>query len=94
MDRPVRSGRRALLAGGVSLVVSAVAPRAVAQPRARRIGFLGDGTATAREADTVTPFREGLRALGYVEGRDVVIDVRWSEGRPERLAALAGEFVR
>jgi putative tryptophan/tyrosine transport system substrate-binding protein len=76
------------------MFASVLLPRAAHARALRRIGFLGDGTAAARERDTLMPFRQGLRALGYVEGRDVIIDARWSEGRSERLAALAAEFVR
>ena len=63
-----------------------VAPLLVeAQPaaKAHRIGFLGNSTATL-EAHLVRPFREGLRELGYVEGRNIVIDYRWAEGKYER----------
>jgi putative ABC transport system substrate-binding protein len=65
-----------------------------AQPAAKlhRIGFLGNSTA-ALEANLVGPFREGLRELGYEEGRNAVIEYRWAEGRYERLPALAAELV-
>jgi putative ABC transport system substrate-binding protein len=59
-----------------------------------RIGWLGDGTRGAREANTLTPLREGLRELGYVEGKNILIDARWSDGESERLARDAAEFVR
>ena len=36
----------------------------------------------------------GLRDLGWIEGRTIVIEYRWSEGRPERYAEIAAEFVR
>jgi putative tryptophan/tyrosine transport system substrate-binding protein len=39
-------------------------------------------------------FAERLRQLGWIEGRTIVIEYRWSEGRPERVAEVAGEFVR
>ena len=64
-----------------------------------RIGFLGNSTA-ALEANLVGPFREGLRDLGYVEGRNLVIDYRWAEGDYKRfpkciaeLAALGVEII-
>jgi putative tryptophan/tyrosine transport system substrate-binding protein len=39
-------------------------------------------------------FAERLKQLGWIEGRTVTIEYRWSEGRPERVAEVAGEFVR
>lgn len=86
--------RRIFIVGGGSLVLATVSARAAAASGPRRIGFLGDGIAAAREADTLMPFRQGLRELGYVEGRDVIVDARWTEGRAERLAGLAADFVR
>src|SRR5262249_59398891 len=66
------------------------------QPAGRvwRIGWLGDGTRAAREGNTLTPLREGLRELGYIEGKDVSIDARWSEGSEEQLKREAADFVR
>jgi putative ABC transport system substrate-binding protein len=55
---------------------------------------LGDGSAASRAAQTLEPFREGLRELGYVEGHNIILEVRWTEGHSERLPALAGEFLR
>jgi putative tryptophan/tyrosine transport system substrate-binding protein len=56
------------------------------------IGFLGV-TPTAWKAWTAA-FVERLRALGWIEGRTVAIEFRWSEGRSERYADIAAEFVR
>jgi len=59
-----------------------------------RIGFLGVTSAsTPGAARRVEAFRAGLRALGYVEGADVVVEFRWADGEAERLAALARELV-
>jgi putative ABC transport system substrate-binding protein len=65
-----------------------------AQPagKVHRIGFLGNSTA-ALEANLVQPFRDGLRELGYVEGRDVAIEYRWAEGQYERFPALIVELI-
>ena len=77
-------------------LLSAAAPAAEAQQTTKmwRIGWLGDGTRAAREANTLTPLREGLRELGYFEGKNLFIDARWSDGDNERLARDAAEFVR
>jgi putative ABC transport system substrate-binding protein len=58
-----------------------------------RIGFLGNSTA-ALEANLVGPFREGLRDLGYEEGRSIVIEYRWAEGNYERFPALIAELIK
>src|SRR2546423_2331292 len=57
-----------------------------------RIGFLGNSTA-ALEANLIGPFRDGLRALGYEEGRNIVIEYRWAEGKYERFPALVAELL-
>jgi ABC-type uncharacterized transport system substrate-binding protein len=57
-----------------------------------RIGFLGNSTA-ALEANLIGPFREGLRDLGYVEGKNIVIEWRWAEGKYERFPALIAELI-
>ncbi len=74
-----------------------VAPRAADAQQAGktwRIGWLGDGNRAAREANTLTPLREGLSELGYVEGKNILIDARWSDGDAERLVLDAADFVR
>ena len=70
----------------VPLVVEAQQAAKIAQ-----LGYLGTDRAASphlREA-----FRQGLRDLGYVEGRNLVIEYRYSEGKPEWFAALAAELV-
>jgi len=59
----------------------------------RKVGFLGAADVSANAA-RVEGFRQGLRDLGYVEGKNISIEYRWAEGKPERLAALATELVR
>jgi len=58
-----------------------------------RIGFLGVATAAAWQP-RIEAFREGLRDLGYVEGKNIAIEFRFAEGRYERLPALAAELVQ
>ena len=62
------------------------------QPKRRTIGFLG-GDALNWTTWTAA-FTKRLHELGWIEGRTVAIEYRWSEGRPERIAEIAAEFVR
>jgi putative ABC transport system substrate-binding protein len=57
------------------------------------IGFLGPTTPAAWNV-LVTVFVQRLRELGWIEGRTVAIEYRWAEGRSERFAEIAAEFVR
>jgi putative ABC transport system substrate-binding protein len=57
-----------------------------------RVGFLWEGPDVF--PDEIEAFRQGLSALGYVEGRNLTIEYRWGEGKPERMLALAKELVR
>jgi ABC-type uncharacterized transport system substrate-binding protein len=68
-------------------------PAAEAQQAAKipRIGYLALDRATSPHLTEA--FRQGLRDLSYVEGRNVVIEYRDAEGKPERLPALAAELV-
>jgi putative ABC transport system substrate-binding protein len=68
--------------------------RAAAQTQSGmpRVGYV------AASAPTATPhifeaFRQGLRELGYVEGQTIAVDVRWAEGRAERISELVAELV-
>ena len=57
------------------------------------IGFLGASTPSAWSPWTAA-FVQRLRELGWIEGRTVAIEYRWAEGRSERYADIAAEFVR
>jgi len=58
------------------------------------VGVLSAEWPNAVTADRLRAFREGLNDTGYVEGRNVMIEYRWAEGRNDRLPALAAELVR
>jgi putative ABC transport system substrate-binding protein len=87
----VTTRRELLIALGAGALATSYASRAQ-QQRVYRVGFLGNSTA-ALEANLVGPFREGLRDLGYVEGRNIVIEYRWAEGKYERFPELIAELV-
>ena len=57
------------------------------------IGFLGSSTPSI-QGQWVAAFVQRLRELGWIEGRNAAIEVRWAEARPERVAEIAAEFVR
>ena len=58
-----------------------------------RIGYLSSTSPSAASA-RIEAFRQGLRELGYVEGKNLVIEWRYAEGKLDRLPALAAELVR
>jgi len=63
------------------------------QPAMPVIGLMGSGSAAAQSHLTVA-FLQRLRELGWTEGRNLRIEYRWGEGRNERFAEIAAEFVR
>jgi len=67
---------------------------ATAQPRGTlpRVGVLDPGSPPGTSC--LAGFRQGLRDLGYVEGDNLVLELRYAEGQEERLPALAAELVR
>ena len=80
------------LAGG--LLAAPLAAKTQPAGKIYRIGILGNVPLTAPEGARLwEAFIQGLRDLGYVEGRNLVIEYRSAEGRPERLPALAAELV-
>ena len=79
----------------VAVSILAVPLAADAQPagKVHRIGYLGGASSTIA-APFIEAFREGLREFGWVEGKNIVIDYRFAEGRFDRLPDLAAELVR
>jgi putative ABC transport system substrate-binding protein len=80
----------ALLLGLLAVPLTADAQTA---GRTVTIGYLGNSSPVL-EANLVDAFREGLRQLGYVEGRNLIIKFAWAEGQQERHSVLARELVR
>jgi putative tryptophan/tyrosine transport system substrate-binding protein len=81
----------------ILFLLSASLGTAAAQPAGKvpRIGYLSPGFATdPMRARFLEAFRQGLRELGYVEGQNIAIESRWTEGKDDRLPALAADLVR
>ena len=81
----------------VALVLSSIAaPLAVDAQRPEKLHRIGmlERTSTAINAANLEGFRQGLRELGYVEGKSFVIEYRSADGRDERFPSLAAELVR
>jgi putative tryptophan/tyrosine transport system substrate-binding protein len=83
--------RRAFVTGLGALLAAPLGADAQQAAKVARIGWLALNLAAAPHVPDA--FRQGLRDLGYVEGRNVVIEYRDAEGKPERLPALAAELV-
>ena len=78
----------------VLIVVALCNPAEAQQPKkVPRIGYLTASNPSSMSA-RVEAFRQGLRELGYIEGKNIVIEWRFAEGKVDRLSALAAELVR
>jgi putative tryptophan/tyrosine transport system substrate-binding protein len=77
-----------------ALILATIHLAEAQQPgKVARIGFLTGGSHSTNP-DRNETLRQGLRELGYIEGKSVVIEYRWAEGKLDRLPALAAELVR
>jgi putative tryptophan/tyrosine transport system substrate-binding protein len=70
-----------------------LAARAQQPAKLPTVGYLGSAT-PATQGHLVAAFVQRLRELGWIEGRTIAIEYRWAEGRTERAAEIAAEFVR
>jgi putative ABC transport system substrate-binding protein len=77
---------------GVLLLALCASAEAQQPKKVPRIGYLSGGSPTTNPMRDEA-FKQGLRALGYVEGQNILIEYRWAEGKDERHAPLAAELV-
>jgi ABC transporter substrate binding protein len=89
----IRRREFVILLGGSAAAVWPVAARAQQPAKLPTIGFLGAATPSTWGPWTAG-FVQRLRELGWIEDRTVAIEYRWAEGRTERFAEIAAEFVR
>jgi putative ABC transport system substrate-binding protein len=78
---------------GVAFATCGTVATAQQPTKIPRIGYLTGSSLSADSARTEA-FRQGLRELGYVEGKNIIIEYRYAEGKLDRLPALAAELVR
>jgi len=83
------------LAVGAMLLALLVAPATAKSQQAAKVYRVGHLSGSGEAASTVfvDAFREGMHTLGYVEGRNLVLESRYAEGKVERLPSLAQELV-
>src|SRR6266481_8682149 len=87
--------RRVFLAAAAGIVAAPLVAEAQQAGKVAHIGVLGDTSPPVESRGSGdAAFRDGLRDLGYVEGRNVTIEYRWGEGQRERLPELAADLVR
>jgi len=84
---------RLMLTLALTIFAAPLTAEAQQAPKVYRIGFLHPGSALPEPASLET-LRQGMRALGYVEGQNLVMEYRYAEEREERLPDLAAELVR
>lgn len=91
----LRAQRRYFLTAAGALAAASLTAKAQAPTKIPRIGYIHPGTADpgSGTVSLFEAFRQGLGDLGYVEGRNVLIEFRIALGQPERLPALAAELV-
>jgi putative ABC transport system substrate-binding protein len=78
---------------GIMLFALCAAVEAQQPQKIHRIGVLG-ATSPATIAARLDAFRQGLRELGYIEGKNIVVEYRYADGKLNRVPALAAEMVR
>jgi putative tryptophan/tyrosine transport system substrate-binding protein len=89
----MRGSRRLAVALTLGMLVTALAAEAQSAGPVRRIGRLSPLSAST-DAPSITGLRDGLRELGWVEGRNIAFESRFADGRLDRLPQLAAELVR
>jgi putative ABC transport system substrate-binding protein len=85
--------RRDFIAGLGGAAAWPVVARAQQPERMRRIGVLMNTTTNSEQQQSLVAFQQVLQQLGWTEGRNVQMDVRWAGGDPQEIRRHAGELV-
>src|SRR5262249_51901921 len=86
------SGKLFLWLLAIVLLISASSAHAQQSVKIARIGYLGAASSTPNLA-RVQAFRQGLREIGYIEGKDIIVEYRYADQNSDRLPALVSELV-
>ena len=87
--------RQVIMACGAMVLIAPLTVLAQGStPKVPRIGYLEASMPQNGTTAFLEDFRQGLRELGYVEGKNIQLEIRWGDGKLERLPALADELVR
>src|SRR5215813_8543488 len=86
--------RRALLYRLTAILITPSVAHAQQSGKVYRVGVLGVKASDPLEVRRLQTFRQGLRELGWIEGKNIVLEYRWTEGDSARLPHLAAELVR
>lgn len=84
--------RRKFIALGSAALLSPGMVAAQGQAKVYRVGLLLTGSPST-SGEIASKFTNGLRTLGYVEGKNITVDMRWADGKEERFPGLAAELV-
>src|SRR5215510_745412 len=93
MWRPLRKTALGSILFAAEVLAVAIIPEAQQTKKTPRIGYLV-GSSPSADAARYEAFRQSLRELGYVEGKNIVIESRNAEGKSDRFPALVAELVR
>jgi putative ABC transport system substrate-binding protein len=77
-----------------ALLLALSSPTQAQQEKLSRIGFVSGSGAPSSPDSQLEPFRQGLRDLSYIEGKNIVIEYRYAEGKLDRIPDLVAELVR
>ena len=88
----MNANRRRLVVLGSVALISPLVVTAQRQEKIHRVGLLLTGSPST-SGEIASKFTKGLRDLGYVEGKNITLDMRWAEGKEERFPGLAAELV-
>ena len=85
--------RKLIIALGAGALAAPLASFAQQQGKVWRVGYLGNNSTSSSTGFLVEAWRASLRDLGYEEGKNLILEFRWAEGKNDRLPELAAELV-